>query len=958
MNFEEQQETRRKEVIEEYENIYGRISKKIHPAFFDSFQSKGEDIYKEAEELFHDLEGIKFQKGWQNTDGETVDSIEAKMKELDDFEKRVDEFIARNSSVDRENEDGNADDNSKAGGSEKDATSNEEEQHGQDDAYAKRKRWTDDFSRGPVSKKENGGDDANQQKDSISKEEWIGRFSGFYKGKENQDKDADKEGEKSESSGGERNENKNEVNADSLNSEVENARKAYAAKSYEMSGNLSSWKRFLRIEKTNSEDLAKSTYEYAAYQEALRKLIEFKVNEAKSKRSGLSSIGQIARFKESEKELEEIYRYFKVDEKVKLYSAYTDAKLQSKVKDREGRELTMKEKAFDFGEKAVKWYKELPTKYKIAVSVSLLAGGFVAGTMGAAGAVTAFGVLKASQRGMGGAAAGVGMVGAQEQARRWMERRQAGKEWKKEKVEIADSFGTYNDEEVYNRMSEKLLQEINGYDESLKTEIKRSGGRKVIGAALGIVIGSGAMAHVVKAFGMGSGHHSEIGSPKIATDHSVSIGSTEANHSSIGTGVENAKDAVNGEHIKPGPGADEIYKELVDNDNNKTPANIPSASAAPVVENVTEHHEGTELSIGKGGNLEKSLINHLTSQGIDKKEAGKMAHRMALDFAKERGIPKGAFSLVHDGTKIHLSPDGKHIIGIDGDKRLGWIEKDTGGHKRFSFASSEQRAAAGIKTVAENNHSSEVPHAAPQNVPGHAPTESPQPAGTVESGNADDVIYRSMPEALRSGVNEIDNRFGLSGRVAGDLEEYRKITEEMKAVRIDSRFIAEDRLLAPSHDFSEFKDLSELRTRLADIDNRLNSPDLDAESPIEDDLIRQKMLFESTIKLQEERDIALDGLRKQQALCLRKIASGLRQAMFDGDAKIYGDPQQIANVDARDYLNDPVAVGRGGKIIGIYQSLMKLPEGKAFEPKFGERMDVWTRRIIIALMKSKGLKFY
>jgi len=932
MNFEEQQETRRKEAIEEYKNIYRRISKKIHPDFF---KSKGEDIHKEAEELFKDLEGIKFTNGWQKPDGKTAYLIEEKIKELEEFEKRADEFVARNSSGDSENESGNADDNSKTGGDGKDADNNGQKK----DKNEGQNNENHENSDGP------SGNDSK-----------TGTEEG--KDKEKKEGNASKEGDAGHEEKGERNENKNEVNADSLNSEVENARKAYAAKSHEMSGNLSSWKRFLRIEKTSSEDLAKSTYEHAAYQEALRKLIEFKVNEAKSKRSGLSSIGQIARFKESEKELEEIYRYFKVDEKVRLYSAYTDAKLQSKVKDREGRELTMKEKAFDFGEKAVKWYKELPTKYKIAVSVSLLAGGLVAGTMGAAGAATAFGVLKASQRGMGGAAAGVGMVGAQEQARRWVERRQAGKEWKKEKVEIADSFGTYNDEEVYNRMSEKLLQEINGYDESLKTEIKRSGGRKVIGAALGIVIGSGAMAHVVKAFGMGGGHHSEIDSPKIAADHNISGGSTDANHSSAGTGAGNAHETVSGEHVTPEPGVDKTYREFVSNDSHKPSMNIPPNNAAHAVENIPEHHAGAELSIGKGGNLEKSLINHLTSQGMSKEEAGKMAHRMAAKFAEQHHLPKGAFSLVHEGTKIHLSPDGKGIMGITGDKHLGWIEKDAGGHKNFSFASPEQREAAGIRTTAQMYHSSEAPHPAIQNIPGHALAESQQPVGTVESGNADDVTYRSMPEALRSGVNEIDNRFGLSGRVAGDLDEYRKITEEMKAVRIDSRFIAEDRLLAPSHDFSEFKDLSELRVRLADIDNRLNSPDFGTGSPIEDDLIRQKMLFESTIKLQEERDIALDGLRKQQALCLRKIASGLRQVMFEGDAKISGDPQQIANMDARDYLNDPIAVGRGGKIIGIYQSLMKLPEGKAFEPKFGERMDVWTRRIIIALMKSKGLKFY
>lgn len=758
-----------------------------------------------------------------------------------------------------------------------------------------------------------------------------------------------------------------------LEAEVNASRTAYAAKSHEMSGNLASWKRFLRIEKTNANDLAKGTYEYAKYQESVKRLVDWKMEAVRAKYSSLTPYQQMQKSKEIEAELEGIYRYAKLDEKVNLYSAYADAKQAAKVKDREGRKLTFKEKAFDFGGKAVNWYRKLPAKYKVAASVSLLAIGLGAGAAGAASVASAVGIAKIAQRFAGGAAAGVGMVGTQEQARRLMERREAAKGWKKNRKGIETDLLRGTPEELFNRVSAVCDNEIASLNDNLAKELKRSGGRKVVGFAMGAIVGSGAMAHVAKAFGMGfdhqpspdaaksaaklaTSHHgfSEAGNVAMGASHGVAGSELFPSHpmDDLATGKPNeitdyhwkegARDFGKGdvENVpKPGPGADEIYDQLVKNDVEKPWANPVGTDVASAAEVGSVHQGGMELSIGKGGSLEGTVKHHLMAQGMDKAAAGREAHRLASEYAKQHGLEKGAPSLVHEGAKIHLGPDGK-IIGVDGDKHLGWIEKDASGRSHFSHATPEQRAAAAASVTRPEP-------AVPQE--GRIPASAPDHhAETVVGPDSKMMLYESMPEGFRKGLGEIDDRFGLTQYVDADIEKCREITAQM------------DALAAESHQaVGQYKDLPDLRVRLADIDNRLNSFEPGTVDPLEEKLVNEKMALESTINILEDKNVAFNELRERHSHYFAKVAAGLRRVMFGEDTQISkGDPQQIVNEKAWDVLHDPEAIGRGEKIIGIYQSLVKLPGGQVFEPKAGENMSSWTRRIMVMLMDSKKMKHY
>lgn len=71
-----------------------------------------------------------------------------------------------------------------------------------------------------------------------------------------------------------------------------------------------------------------------------------------------------------------------------------------------------------------------------------------------------------------------------------------------------------------------------------------------------------------------------------------------------------------------------------------------------------------DLEIQKGSSFEGTIIKSLQEQGFDKKEAGKMAHKMALAYAKEHDIPFKKLNLVHPNAeiKIEVSPGGKYSV--------------------------------------------------------------------------------------------------------------------------------------------------------------------------------------------------------------------------------------------------------------------------------------------------------
>jgi hypothetical protein len=70
------------------------------------------------------------------------------------------------------------------------------------------------------------------------------------------------------------------------------------------------------------------------------------------------------------------------------------------------------------------------------------------------------------------------------------------------------------------------------------------------------------------------------------------------------------------------------------------------------------------IAPGTGQSIEGQLIDHLMSSGNSREDAGKLAHRMMLEFTAQQGMKVDDFEEILDGT-VTLSPDGAHIDAIE-----------------------------------------------------------------------------------------------------------------------------------------------------------------------------------------------------------------------------------------------------------------------------------------------------
>ncbi|NTU67050.1 MAG: hypothetical protein HGB08_03970 [Candidatus Moranbacteria bacterium] len=791
-----------------------------------------------------------------------------------------------------------------------------------------KRQWLEDFSRGPVA------DNSDEKpRESMSKEEWLRKFSGIsddgeFTGKNmednNKDKPVDSEavGEKSEAE-------KRAEELEMLRQNVESTRAAYAAKDLEMSRKLSMMNRVLRYVKTTSETLAGTTDEYNQYQAALNALISFQVESLRSKYDGIESksqAGKIATGTEAEDEIGKLIMYFKLEENNNLFDARTRAKSDLKA-DEDGKDKSWKDKVWERGVQVVEWYKKLPREQKVAASAGIFAIGLGAGFAGVASVATVAGVARFGQKIIGGAAAGVGIAETQKNMRRLSDAKKAEKEKNKMLEELAKM--DVNDlEGKFNVLAGSLRNEIKTYDESLKREVRKSGSRKAIGWIVGGAIGASAIFQVVNGLGLNADHAVKAGMPKLHPSHDGAM------KPEIQGGVHGTETPG----VKPGPGAKEIYSKLKEYDirNHGHGARLPDGSyqapdlqsdspihsgipkvpeSGPGIASTAEIPKGAEITIGKGGSIERNLIKHLTSQGVSKEEAGRRAHRMAVEFAQKHDLPKGAFSLVHEGTKIHLTPDGKGIMGITGDKHLGWIEKGADGKPYFSFATPDEKAAAGIHDGAPNN----------AGVGNHY----------IETGEVHGKIMGMDVED----VNRIDGQFGLSGSVGRDIYRYHEVSGKINNILSHNPGI-------------EKTDINAMRIQLGEIDQKIVSEHaLHGDSAELDRLTDAKMSMEENIRAKA----VMLRLKEYHNQLIKKMFSRYRISMLGDNTRI-GSFQQMQNITAKELFDDPVSNGSGEKVIGVYRSLLAAPGGKVFEPKDGERLSSWTTRVIGMIMKSKGIQ--
>lgn len=258
-------------------------------------------------------------------------------------------------------------------------------------------------------------------------------------------------------------------------------------------------------------------------------------------------------------------------------------------------------------QKTVDWYRGLSLKERLAFSAVMIAGGAALGmTVGAGAASAAF----LARRGFGGAVAGRGIFQFGEDRSQKTSQKEFDASIRDAQKEMAF---TQNPEDMIRQVQERLAVSVGTIDTKLNSMMKSRTRSTAAGFAAGAFLGFGAPQYLMEKF-------------------QVFGSAAEVSPTASMPPIENA----------------------------------PLARA--IVENATEHMEKPiELAIqaGTGQSIEGQLIHHLVASGHDKLEAGKMAHRMVIDYVHDHaGVTLESLDHVVGGEKIALSANGLHIEDI------------------------------------------------------------------------------------------------------------------------------------------------------------------------------------------------------------------------------------------------------------------------------------------------------
>lgn len=304
----------------------------------------------------------------------------------------------------------------------------------------------------------------------------------------------------------------------------------------------------------------------------------------------------------SNKELGEIVKLFDTEATVNLADSHT----QTKIEHHEGKFSNyIKQRSLEM----VQGYKNLSTTKKIAIAAAFGLVGWQASTLGAAAVGVAVSAAQVRRVFMG-MVAGTGVAMA-------LEARDAKKSrnnMEKEAESFVQGLEGLSAEEKYAKAFARI-QELNDASDSKLGKFKNKNLINLsLGTAIGTIVGSGILSDAVKWVGNETGLTHWI-------SEKIGLGNQG--------GLLQAKPEVASSHVPP----------------------------AGMAKNI-------ELPIEKGSSLERTIINHLDASGVDHREAGRLAHRMALEYAKNHNIPFNNLNEIYPGQHIEISPDGTKLVNI------------------------------------------------------------------------------------------------------------------------------------------------------------------------------------------------------------------------------------------------------------------------------------------------------
>jgi hypothetical protein len=402
-----------------------------------------------------------------------------------------------------------------------------------------------------------------------------------------------------------------------LKKDLEEARKKYAEEEYKVNNNISKIKAFFSNIKTKPADISEVNEAYTDYKNKASELSRAQIDEIKNRNLDPEAM---------KKEMGDLIKYFNYGEKMNLYAARTNARAEI---NKDNVAFKVLEKSGQF----INWYRKVDWKKKAVFSLGL---GFITG-----------GSLSIGQRALGSAAAGVGAAIGMEA----YQRKKAADKSEEKKENILKDFE--NSQEKMDEVMKQLEAEIDGYEKSLKNELSQARTRKFVG--LGTAAGTFFAGKIVGEW--------LSGNTAPLVDYAKSF-----------LGV-NSPGSVGGENNFSSENYIKKYNMagLAEDSNVAAVSGDPQA-AAEAGKAATKSVAEKVLEVEEGSSLEGSLIKHLESTGLNHADAGKTAHRMALEYAKNKGLENGPYSLIHEGAKLKIGSDGK-LIEILGDDNLGYLSE-------------------------------------------------------------------------------------------------------------------------------------------------------------------------------------------------------------------------------------------------------------------------------------------
>ncbi|MFZ2226300.1 MAG: hypothetical protein WA064_04490 [Candidatus Moraniibacteriota bacterium] len=737
---------------------------------------------------------------------------------------------------------------------------------------------------------------------------------------EEEKKEADAEAEKPEEEKPEMSEEEKK-SAEELEKEkiVADTRSFYAKTNFQAEGAYSRLKRVLgKTFNRKVEDVPDVAEAYRGYQEKLKELREFKVSALKEKYLKLSPEERKERAQEMKAEMEQLVTYFNYDEKIRLYESRTNAGAEAQKEHVGGKILA----------KSAEWvnrYRKMNWKKKLLISGALMAGGALLTMSG----VTISGVvvgasLGTARRIFSGAVAGVGAAALAETLARKSQKKKAEKDKKAifDEFEMEDERNEFegntddkaNWEEKFHSFETKLDEEINSYAESLKNERGSMDTRLLIGLGVGAFVATGVPGYLSKwGLGLDKGHGNfhwlsdklGITKPNINLDHASGIKpGIMPEQPPIKPNIPPVGAPSNIPPVAPSePNLEQILKAPKDINTEK----LVPGSVEKTLNGVEVKSGGAknllDVNFKKGDSIEKVLIQKMTDpQGmnLNKAEAGKLAHRMALQYAKEKGIPFEQLNHVQIGDKITFDLEHQKLVDLERMHKMP-------GHAHNTGASHEPKLAGNhSQTGATEIHK---PKLADINPTEHAPQEKIIPVNPLEAQS-------NMP----------------SGGQA--LREAALRDEAMQQSENSTNLTPEEQL--------KYQKIAEANSEL--IQKNISS------------LPRFSRLFESDmLEVEKLRMLAHNGTPEAIAYenSYTELVKKMSQAIFTGN-QAGENLDSLKNASADDYWQNDGKLNP--KLIQLKAYVARKFGEKISDPRSGETVSKWAHRLTFKSLEAGGVE--